>query len=273
MACDDHDHLLPSALSVQFSELLQRQAIEKRIKDYIRSIRDSEQDPNLRSSSIANLETYLQSFHHYEQGFKSWLYGMMNRTVAAKANKDLTDIWVDYQAASVEAKQFAFSLRCIDGLLTSVHLRARFRTRNDTPAVSGTQNRTPAVDFNTLRTSEGYLSRGRAAQPASAQPQYPSPAPSIFHYSSDGRNSAASSHHSQAESFRYDVPPMPAVPPPPQQQQTQYYGGDPFSRRPVDAQGQGAGVYYQGPGVSYPPHSGPWIGHGAQQRQGGPYYQ
>ncbi|KAJ7021045.1 hypothetical protein C8F04DRAFT_1142005 [Mycena alexandri] len=258
-------------------------AIEKRIDRYILSIQDNEQDAELCSSSIANLESYLQSFHHHEPGFKNWLYSMMNGAVAAKANDDLTNLWMRYKAASVEAKKVKFRTRNIEGNI---------------PAVSGSQNRTSAVNFNTLHTSDGhtaprggnydasFLNRGRAAQPASVQPQHGSPnsrksgSSGVFTMDRSGHNSAAGSYHSQTGRFSYPAMQMqPPPPPPPPQQQSQYYAVNPFPPSPADSYGEGRyqgpyqGHYFVGPGPSYPPRSGSWNGQGAQQGQGGPYHQ
>ncbi|KAJ7026152.1 hypothetical protein C8F04DRAFT_1126344 [Mycena alexandri] len=254
--------------------------IKQRIDNYIWEIEFAERDQDLRNDSVEKFAKYLERFHHCEPGLRNWIYSTMNSAVAIKANEDLTELWTAYKKKSMAAK--------------------RGRTQRPNPA--------PPIDFNTPRTSEGYtapwggnydasslmrgraappasaqsplsLLRGRAAQPASTQPLHSSPSSAnsrnsnevfSFHGSS-GHNSAAGSYHSQPNRLLYPAMQMPPPPPPPQQPQTQYYAVDPFPRGPVDSQGQGQ--YFAGPGLPYPPHSGPWRGHGAQQGQGGPYHQ
>ncbi|KAJ7630013.1 hypothetical protein DFH06DRAFT_1224659 [Mycena polygramma] len=81
--------------------------LKNTINGYIRDLGNSafEPDSRLRDKTIDKLNDFIADFHEADGVFKNWFYGWMNNRVAAAANRDLENIWRDYNRASKLAAQ------------------------------------------------------------------------------------------------------------------------------------------------------------------------
>ncbi|KAJ7445167.1 hypothetical protein B0H11DRAFT_2290966 [Mycena galericulata] len=81
--------------------------IKKQIKDYISEIQKNEADYSLQQEAIKNLTEFLRGLHHTESRVKVWVYGFMDRQVAAFTNEKLDRLWNAYKAESQARKSLA----------------------------------------------------------------------------------------------------------------------------------------------------------------------
>ncbi|KAJ7186606.1 hypothetical protein C8R46DRAFT_1057555 [Mycena filopes] len=239
-------------------------AIKARIDRYIGYIVASEGDEAFRAQSIEKLEVFLRTLHSSRSGLRDWFYRFMDSAVTGRANSDLESIWLQYQADSV-------ALQDQQGAPPAVR-----RGRRGRPG--SIQSDVQAPPYFNNQSSSHFSSQGSFSASVQGSPHssvsghnsYRQDSP-LFHLDTpSANNSPASSHHS----LRYPYMAPGTAPPHPAQaqpQQPQFYAAVPYPRGPIGQQGQG--MYYAGPGASYPPQSGPYAGQGAHQGQGGPYYQ